>query len=314
MNISDPYVSIVIPCYNVELYIIECLDSVFRQTYSNVEVICVDNNSTDNTVQLIKSYRDSQKVDIQLVFETKKGASAARNKGLLVAKGDWIQFLDADDLLEPQKIERQLSFVKENQKVDFIASSFYKLSKDGIKRHILLQNNDPFKALFISNLGITSANLFLRKSVVDVQGWDEDLKSSQEANLMYKLLLANSAVVFDNIPRTVIREREAGQISQQDPNNNWIQYINLRLEIIKFLTENRAEYFNHEKEFYLSNLFKQIRRVAQFDLDRAVLIYKTNFPDNFEPNINVVYSICFKIFGFKTTEQILSKLLRIFLK
>jgi glycosyltransferase involved in cell wall biosynthesis len=310
MSLFNPLVSIIIPCYNVELYIVECLDSVFHQTYPNIEVICVDNNSTDKTSQLINEYKESSESKLQLLFEKKKGASVARNKGLSVAKGDWVQFLDADDLLDPQKIEHQLLLTKSNKQTDFVVGSFYKLATSGNKKHIIIQNNDAFKALFVSNLGITSSNLFYKKSIMNVGGWDENLKSSQEASLMFKLLAADAVVAFDDEPLTIIRERAEGQISQQNPNSNWMQYVNLRLEIIMFLKNNKASYFETEKEFYFSNLFKQIRRIAKFDLETADQIFNAYFPKHFKPQIGIVYAICFKLMGFKFTEQLLHKSLR----
>lgn len=310
MNNQNPLVSIIIPCYNVEQYIVECLDSAFRQTYSNIEIICVDNNSTDKTTQIINAYCESRESQLQLLFEEKKGASIARNRGLSIAKGDWVQFLDADDLLDSQKIEHQLLLTKSNKQTDFVVGSFYKLATNGTLKHILIRNSDAFKALFVSNLGITSSNLFYKKSIMNVGGWDENLKSSQEASLMFKLLASDNVVAFDDKPLTIIRERAEGQISQLNPNSNWMQYVNLRLEIVMFLKNNKASYFEKEKEFYYYNLFKQIRRIARFDLETANQMFKAYFPEHFKPKIGIIYTICFKLMGFKLTEQLLHKSFR----
>ena len=103
-------VSIVIPCYNVQEYLAECLDSIFAQSYPFLEVICIDNNSTDETYRLLQ--KTKQKYPTLIIDkESMPGAPAARNKGLALAKGEWIQFLDADDLLLPAKIEHQLNMV-----------------------------------------------------------------------------------------------------------------------------------------------------------------------------------------------------------
>jgi glycosyltransferase involved in cell wall biosynthesis len=307
MSLSNPLVSIIIPCYNVELYILECLDSVFNQTYSNIEIICIDNNSNDKTVQIIKAYLETKESKLQLLFEEKKGASAARNKGLSVAKGEWVQFLDADDLIEPQKVEHQISLTYSNPKIDFVVSSFYKLTTTGAKKQILLKNTDAFKGLFVSNLGITSSNLFYKKSIMNIGGWDESLKSSQESSLMFKLLKLGAVVEFDNKPLTIIRERVEGQISQQNPNRNWMQYVKLRLEIVDYLKRNKTSYFENEKEFYYSNLYKQLRRIARFDLESADQMFKASFPADFKPKLGSLYFIFFKLLGFKLTEKLINK-------
>src|SRR5436190_23584848 len=101
-------VSVIIPCYNCEKYITRAIESVLLQTHVNYEIIVVNNNSTDNTVNILNTYVSRHPHLIRLFHEYKKGAPAARNKGLYEANGEWIQYLDADDELMPDKLERQL--------------------------------------------------------------------------------------------------------------------------------------------------------------------------------------------------------------
>src|SRR5471030_2045816 len=101
-----PLVSIVIPSYNAEKYLSETIQSALNQTWQHKEIIVVDDGSTDDSLQIAESFKS----EIVKVFVQKnKGASAARNTGLREAKGDYIQFLDADDLLSPDKIEAQIT-------------------------------------------------------------------------------------------------------------------------------------------------------------------------------------------------------------
>ena len=103
-------VSIVIPVYNEEKYITKCLNSVLSQTYKNIEIIVVDDKSIDNTVALIEKIDDKR---IKLIKLDKNGGVAnARNKGILLAKGDYLCFLDGDDFWVPSKLEKQLIFIK----------------------------------------------------------------------------------------------------------------------------------------------------------------------------------------------------------
>ena len=96
MNMSHDLISIIIPVYNVEHYLAECLDSVLAQTYKNLEIILVDDGSIDGSGQICDNYagKDSR---IKVIHQTNAGVSAARNKGLKVAKGEYIGFVDADD-------------------------------------------------------------------------------------------------------------------------------------------------------------------------------------------------------------------------
>ncbi|HVQ37505.1 MAG TPA: glycosyltransferase family 2 protein, partial [Pyrinomonadaceae bacterium] len=109
---SPPKVSIVMPAYNVSTYIGETLDSVFAQTWTDYEVIVVNDGSPD-TVELERAlgpYRPR----IRYIKQNNLGAGAARNEGLRAAQGEFIAFLDADDLWFPNYLEEQLRFIREN--------------------------------------------------------------------------------------------------------------------------------------------------------------------------------------------------------
>ena len=102
---GNPKVSILIPCYNAEKYIGETLESVFRQTWPAIEVIVVDDGSVDRSAAVVRSFA---RPNLQLVEQENRGQTAALNVCLAHASGDFIQYLDADDLIEPEKIERQV--------------------------------------------------------------------------------------------------------------------------------------------------------------------------------------------------------------
>ena len=106
---TPPLVSIIIPVYNGAQWIGETLASALSQTYSNIEIIVVNDGSTDNTADVVCRYAQA---NLQLVEQPNRGQSAALNHGLSLAKGDYIQYLDGDDLLATDKIERQLAFLQ----------------------------------------------------------------------------------------------------------------------------------------------------------------------------------------------------------
>lgn len=101
-------VSIVIPCYNAGRWLREAIDSCLGQTYPNLEIIVVDDGSTDDSLSIARSYGS----DIVVSTGPNKGESGARNKGFSLSHGDFIQFLDADDYLLPEKIERQVALLE----------------------------------------------------------------------------------------------------------------------------------------------------------------------------------------------------------
>ena len=100
----DVKISVIIPAYNAEKYISECLDSVLRQSYKNIEIIVVDDGSADNTYTVVKGYSERHS-NIVLVHQENGGVCSARNKGLDMASGDFIMFLDADDYLVQNAVE-----------------------------------------------------------------------------------------------------------------------------------------------------------------------------------------------------------------
>jgi teichuronic acid biosynthesis glycosyltransferase TuaG len=115
MGVKDnmPLVSIITPCYNSALFIGETIDSVLSQTYLNWEMLIVDDNSNDESVNIIQKYMEKDNRIKIFILEENKGAANARNVGITKAKGDYIAFLDSDDLWYPEKLEEQISFMKE---------------------------------------------------------------------------------------------------------------------------------------------------------------------------------------------------------
>lgn len=118
MLLNNPIVSIIIPTYNRAHLLVETLESVLAQTYSNWECIIVDDNSTDETQLLLNEYsnKDNRFTYIIKSEKQKKGASISRNLGLKIARGELIQFLDSDDLLADNKIQEQIKLlINENK-------------------------------------------------------------------------------------------------------------------------------------------------------------------------------------------------------
>ena len=111
---SKPLLSVIIPVYNVERYLITCLDSVINQTFKDIEIICVNDGSTDNSLNILKRY---EKTDdrIVIVEKTNGGLSSARNAGIDIAKGEYVCFLDSDDYYETNACERLIEVIKKSK-------------------------------------------------------------------------------------------------------------------------------------------------------------------------------------------------------
>ena len=232
MAIPKQLVSIVVPCHNCERFIERCVRSVVAQSHGEWELLLVDNNSTDGTLGILRRLEASRPDRIHVFIEARQGACAARNTGLKHAHGRWIQFLDADDELLPEKLAEQLKLL--DDEVCFVAGDYiYKTAKAKV---ITRSRNDPFCGLIASNLGITSANLFTRRNLDAVGGWNEGLSSSQEYDLMFRLMKLNPHVVLDRRLHTVVHKTAGSIMTRSDIKNERTRNsLNLRLQIRDFL-------------------------------------------------------------------------------
>ena len=123
----ESFISVIIPCYNKESFIAETLDSVLLQTYVKAikEIIVIDDGSTDGTASIVKA-KSSVYPIIKYIYQDNGGVSAARNTGIKNAQGDYIAFLDADDLWLPGKIERQYKALRQHPEVGLFYTDLYK--------------------------------------------------------------------------------------------------------------------------------------------------------------------------------------------
>ena len=121
-------VSIIMPSYNTGRFISETIESVFAQSYSNWELILVDDCSTDNTDEVVEDYLSDDRI-YYIKNDKNSGAAISRNRALRAAKGKWIAFLDSDDLWEPDKLKKQIAFM-EKHKYNFSYTEYIEIDED----------------------------------------------------------------------------------------------------------------------------------------------------------------------------------------
>jgi teichuronic acid biosynthesis glycosyltransferase TuaG len=149
---EKPLVSIITPSFNSERFISETIQSVQNQTYQNWKMIIVDDCSTDNTVSIIKQFATNDSRILFFQLEKNSGAGIARELALSQAKGDYISFLDADDLWKPLKLEKQLQFLKDN-KIHFTFSFYDCIDEEGntLNKRVEAPRNLTYRQLFFCN-------------------------------------------------------------------------------------------------------------------------------------------------------------------
>lgn len=228
--------------------------SVFNQTYKPDEVILINNNSTDTTQAVLEEWKLKYPDKIILLNEAQKGASNARNKGLLQAKNEWIQFLDADDELLNTKIENQVKTCKNLTETPDVVIGGCMIISEKITYERPLEKNDLWKGLIYSRLGITSSNLYKKDEVIRAGAWNNDSTSSQEYDLMFRLLKNNCKMVISQEPLTYIHV-QTNSIHKSKQVDRFIEImdnnINLRLKIKNYLKEINGN--TREREIYVSH-------------------------------------------------------------
>lgn len=140
-------ISIIIPCYNASKYLRQCIDSILNQTFKNYEIIFINDKSTDNTLDILQEYKNNSDADIKILEnEYNSGPSFTRNKGLSVATGNYIAFIDSDDYIEPQYLEVLYQLIKQyNTEISMCSSKH--VDKNGVLidtviREFLLENQN----------------------------------------------------------------------------------------------------------------------------------------------------------------------------
>lgn len=182
----ESLISIITPVYNTEKYLPECIQSVFNQSYKNWELLLIDDGSQDGAGAICDEYaaRDSR---IKVFHKENGGVSSARNVGLDNAKGEWITFLDSDDMFEPQYLEKCLFYAKKYNvdvvKFYFSGTYFSNHTIDRTEEFSLLTINDYLK----KNYSVSSIGLY-KKSIISSLRFNEKMKYAEDQLFNYELI------------------------------------------------------------------------------------------------------------------------------
>lgn len=189
-------VSVLIPCFNAERWIAEAIQSALAQTHSQVEVVVVDDGSTDGSLDIIRRFDD------RIRWETgaNRGGNAARNRLLDLARGEWVQYLDADDYLLPDKVDQQIRYLVNHQDTDVLYGLVTREDWSGSRISRVLQlipePHDSWILLARWYLPQTGGPLWRKSTLESVGGWKVDQPCCQEQELYLRLLMANKRFTY----------------------------------------------------------------------------------------------------------------------
>lgn len=204
-DITGPLVSVITPAYNSEKYITETVRSVIAQTYQNIEIIVVDDASTDNTLQVVEEMDINRPISV-IKKEKNSGAAASRNIGYKNSKGTLIKFLDADDFIDPEMIANQVALATDENNI--ISAQWGRFLNDDVNTFKLspetcwqtMPSGDWACASWRNANAMTNPGIFLiPKKIIEKAGlWDETLSLLDDTEYFMKTILAADKVIFSN--------------------------------------------------------------------------------------------------------------------
>ena len=303
-------VSILIPCFNAERWVARAIESALGQTWPNTEVIVVDDGSTDNSLKVIRSF------DGQIRWETgpNQGGNAARNRLLQLARGDWVQYLDADDYLRSTKLERQLAVATEYPDCDVIcAPTAWERQNNGevlCTDETIPTPRDPWVLLAKWQLPQTGGPLWRRTALESVGGWLVGQPCCQEHELYLRLLASERKFgFFDECLAVYCDSEDAARVTRKIPGEVDRQRIIIfdRIERVlaerKELTAMRLQAINDARHQLARKYWRSDRQLKISILDRIRRSDPSYLPDR-GPASPPTYIAIYRLFGFEAAQVI----------
>ena len=263
-------VSIIVPVYNVELYIEDCLNSLLNQTYSNYEIILINDGSTDNSIEICSKYNDQK---IKIYNQNNKGVSIARNVGISLATGQYIMFVDADDMVSEKYIENLIKSIEETN-TDMVVCGYTKEKAELVNKKNsqeikgeIINANTMLENMMENNLqeGYLWNKIF-KKSIIN----DNSLEFKEGVNVWEDLYfvieyLSKSDKIFAiNEKLYYYRTREGSAVNRKETSTDLVGKVKILELIMKNynLIINNKNYYGI-KRMYVTVLLKYLLQIKK---------------------------------------------------
>lgn len=305
-KLTLPTVSVVIPAYNAATLVGDAVASALSQTYPLNEIVCVDDGSSDGTLEVLRALEATHPGRLTILTGPNRGGSAARNRGIAVTTAEYVQFLDADDLLLPAKVERDVELVAEARPP--LLFGMHDGFRDGEKifTSAPYSHRDPWVSFAHSQLGNTVSNLFRRDTVLQVGGWDESRPYNQEYDLIARMLVAEPRVAFGDHRSTHIRLQE-GSVGDSFPVGMREARAWIDARVLRHLEE-----IGHDEASgaLKASLFLQLRQLYRLQPRLAVDLHQQILGSMYVPVANAsntaLYRVTYRYLGFSGAETVKS--------
>jgi glycosyltransferase involved in cell wall biosynthesis len=304
----DLFVSILIPCYNAQQWVADAIESALGQTWQAKEVIVVDDGSTDGSLDVIRQFES------RVRWETgpNRGGGATRNRLLDLARSQWIQYLDADDYLLPNKIAAQVGVVTAYPDLDVVFGpiTVEHWSEHTTRRELLAipDLHDLWILLASWRLPQTGAPLWRKQAIVDVGGWKLDQPCCQEHELYLRLLIQGKRFAYHPTNGAVYRQWSTETLCKRDISEVHRRRLEIEQRLEDYLRESNQ--LSPERLHAINQARFQIARIAwQYDSDFAgeLMDQVQRLDPRFSPTGRAApahYRLIFHSLGFRTAEKI----------
>ncbi len=256
MSSQMPLVSVVIPAYNAEKFIVQALDSLVAQTYPAVEVIVVDDGSRDATSDVVARAHPS----VRCIRQPNGGASSARNRGVQEARGELVAFLDADDAWHPDKLRAQVALMRRHPDVLLSRTGLSEVPlttlapfpdvADGLPEHRLIASLGPS---LLSPYFATSTVMVRRQAFLDVGAFDTALKVAEDVDLYLRILARCPKVLFLT-PPAVFKRPVEGSLGDDDE-EGYVQLLGVYERFLRAHPQVRREVGQRTVQAAVANLW-----------------------------------------------------------
>jgi glycosyltransferase involved in cell wall biosynthesis len=301
-----PSVSILIPCFNARQWVGAAIESALGQTCGNLEVIVIDDGSTDGSQEAIQAFGDS----VKPVYRENRGGNPTRNELLAMATGEWVQFLDADDYLLSDKIFVQLHSLREaGNAADVIYSPVIGEEwRHGQIVHQKAGEIDPSASLpekwIRWQVAQTGSVLWRRKALLAIGGWNEQYPCCQDNEVTLRAIQRGLKFHFCPDAGAVYRIWSEGTVCRKDP-TRVIRYKTQLIEQMMDWLEEQGKVTPAIEAAAGQAFFEMARTWAKYDLEAAVDYQRQRrwyLPIG--PAAPVIYRITHKMLGFRQAEQL----------
>ncbi len=271
-------ISVIIPLYNKELSIADTIQTVLKQTFQNFELVIVNDGSTDKSVEMVRTFTDER---IRLIEQTNAGPSAARNTGIKAAKGEYIAFLDADDLWEPTCLEEQMRLMQ-----DFPQAGMCGVGYQPIENGVVLPRDSKIENNFRGYLEnyfervlyvFSTCSILIKKEVFDQVGmFDERMMDGEDLDLWWRIILHYPIAYYE---KTLVYYKQDAEnritLSLPPLHKHFVYYIEKFAEARKtnlaFRKYYDREVLSHLYKYYLQDRYNpEIQRILR-QVDFSIL-------------------------------------------